>query len=151
LTSYCIQGLYGIGYRLTAFDVSSQREKACQTFYSMGMVLLSSRRSPHGAYSLSQVATFSSSFRCIHRATFSHFIMVRTQEVCCGWAFPQLSYLRFRITTRACWRMTYLLKSSPQISFAISTSCRTFAHCSSSVSSLPSTVELKPHWWLRQS
>lgn len=35
--------------------------------------------------------------------------------------------------------------------FAISTSNLTFAHCSSSDSSLPSWVELKPHWCERQS
>jgi hypothetical protein len=45
----------------------------------------------------------------------------------------------------------YWLRSSPHTCLAISTSSLTFAHCSSSVSSLPSAVELNPHWWLKHS
>src|SRR5205814_2800061 len=39
----------------------------------------------------------------------------------------------------------------PHTSFATSTRRRSFAHCSSSVSTLPSSVEAKPHWPEMQS
>src|SRR5262249_36938908 len=39
----------------------------------------------------------------------------------------------------------------PHTSFATSTRRRNFAHCSSSVSTLPSSVEAKPHWPEMQS
>jgi hypothetical protein len=42
-------------------------------------------------------------------------------------------------------------RAEPQTSSAVSTTSRSLASCSSSVSALPSTVDEKPHWGERQS
>src|SRR5580704_234344 len=75
-------------------------------------------------------------------------------EIACGSTAGDLFWRIVLAKARrwgCCLYFVQNLRPQPHTSLAISTTIRSFAHCSSSASTLPSSVEAKPHCGERQS